>query len=163
METPEIRSFGISVFPTRHLRLVICAGSRPSPRGLGWRTSTQPTQAFRVQPARLSEFYARAYSEMSEDCLTLNVWSRAITSADKLPVMFWIHGGALVMGSGGDYDGASLPPSGSYDKLPSWSIWFLRILNFIRECQYPVKGFRDQIAALEWVRQHRTLAETPTM
>jgi len=47
-----------------------------------------------MQPARPSEFYARAYSEMSEDCLTLNVWSRAITSADKLPVMFWIHGGA---------------------------------------------------------------------
>ena len=37
---------------------------------------------------------------MSEDCLALNVWSRANTSADKLSVMFWIYGGALVVGSG---------------------------------------------------------------
>src|SRR5690349_2137838 len=36
----------------------------------------------------------------SEDCLTLNVWAPAGTRAGALPVMFWIHGGGYVNGSG---------------------------------------------------------------
>ena len=45
----------------------------------------------------------------SEDnCLTLNVYSRALLSGDKvqlglLPVMVWIHGGAFLFGSGSDF------------------------------------------------------------
>ena len=35
---------------------------------------------------------------MSEDCLTLNIWSPA--KAKKAPVFVWIHGGALSDGSG---------------------------------------------------------------
>jgi para-nitrobenzyl esterase len=35
----------------------------------------------------------------SEDCLTLNVWRTAAASASPLPVMVWIHGGAMVHGS----------------------------------------------------------------
>ena len=35
----------------------------------------------------------------SEDCLTLNVWRPAAASAQPLPVMVWIHGGAMVRGS----------------------------------------------------------------
>ncbi len=41
----------------------------------------------------------------SEDCLFLNVYVPATASAhSKLPVFFWIHGGALVTGSGAQYD-----------------------------------------------------------
>ena len=37
----------------------------------------------------------------SEDCLFVNVWRpAAASSAGKLPVMVWIHGGAFVFGSG---------------------------------------------------------------
>ncbi len=45
----------------------------------------------------------------SEDCLTLNVWAPRFepgsvpTDAQRLPVMFWIHGGGNSMGSGSDY------------------------------------------------------------
>jgi carboxylesterase type B len=36
----------------------------------------------------------------SEDCLYLNIWSPLISGSDELkPVMFWIHGGALLLGS----------------------------------------------------------------
>ena len=35
----------------------------------------------------------------SEDCLLLNVWAPRETD-ELLPVMVWIHGGALIMGSG---------------------------------------------------------------
>jgi len=41
-------------------------------------------------------------SEMSEDCLYLNVWASAdvVGSGARLPVLFWIHGGAYQFGSG---------------------------------------------------------------
>ncbi|MDP7420125.1 MAG: carboxylesterase family protein, partial [Gammaproteobacteria bacterium] len=38
--------------------------------------------------------------EMSEDCLTLNVWIPDHARGEKLPVMVWIHGGGFVQGSG---------------------------------------------------------------
>jgi para-nitrobenzyl esterase len=41
----------------------------------------------------------------SEDCLFLNIYVPArATAHSKLPVFFWIHGGALVTGTGADYD-----------------------------------------------------------
>lgn len=40
-----------------------------------------------------------AVATMSEDCLTLNVWTPA-QRAEPLPVMFWIHGGGFRFGSG---------------------------------------------------------------
>ena len=35
----------------------------------------------------------------SEDCLTLNVWTKNIDPAEKKPVMVWFHGGGFVVGS----------------------------------------------------------------
>ena len=35
-----------------------------------------------------------------EDCLFLNVYSPEKQQQDPLPVMVWIHGGALLVGSG---------------------------------------------------------------
>jgi para-nitrobenzyl esterase len=41
----------------------------------------------------------------SEDCLFLNVYVPATAKAhSRLPVFFWIHGGALVSGTGAQYD-----------------------------------------------------------
>ncbi|KAL5503975.1 hypothetical protein ACEPAH_8047 [Sanghuangporus vaninii] len=42
---------------------------------------------------------------MSEDCLYLNVWRPSGTSSnDKLPVLFWIYGGAWTSGAASMYD-----------------------------------------------------------
>ena len=38
--------------------------------------------------------------EMSEDCLTLNIWTPAKSGSDSLPVMVFIHGGGFVGGAG---------------------------------------------------------------
>ena len=39
-----------------------------------------------------------------DNCLTLNVYSRALKEADPmLPIMIWIHGGAFLVGSGSDF------------------------------------------------------------
>src|SRR5215470_18853501 len=35
----------------------------------------------------------------SEDCLTLNVWTRGLADRAKRPVMVWYHGGAFAFGS----------------------------------------------------------------
>lgn len=48
-----------------------------------------------------------------EDCLTINIQRPAGTTADaKLPVLFWIYGGAFELGSNGMYDGTELIKSG---------------------------------------------------
>jgi para-nitrobenzyl esterase len=45
----------------------------------------------------------------SEDCLFLNVWTPAnVTPSSKLAVFFWIHGGALVTGTGATYDPSTI-------------------------------------------------------
>ncbi len=54
-------------------------------------------------------------SEQSEDCLFLNVWTPANAEANaSLPVLFWIHGGAFIQGSGAQprYDGTELARRG---------------------------------------------------
>jgi len=37
-------------------------------------------------------------SRISEDCLYLNVWTAAMSSKERRPVMVWIHGGGLTNG-----------------------------------------------------------------
>src|SRR5690606_20979182 len=66
-----------------------------------------------VQPARpASSVYAYDVGDMSEDCLTLNIWSPA--DAREAPVFVWIHGGSLQSGSSNEpmYDGAGLAERG---------------------------------------------------
>ena len=47
----------------------------------------------------------------SEDCLYLNIWSprtQSTASGEKLPVMFWIHGGGNTIGTANTYPGGRL-------------------------------------------------------
>ena len=46
----------------------------------------------------------------SEDCLTLNVWTRGLRDGAKRPVMVWYHGGAFSYGSANtpSLDGSNL-------------------------------------------------------
>jgi len=44
----------------------------------------------------------------SEDCLTLNVYAPPDAQPERLPVMFWIHGGGNVQGGSDFYDGSAL-------------------------------------------------------
>jgi para-nitrobenzyl esterase len=113
-----------------------------------------------VQPASLSEFYNQPYVETSEDCLTLNVWTRAQQSSARLPVMVWVHGGALVMGSGRDYDGASLTSKGvilvtiNYRLGPFGFFAHPELSAESPQGSSGNQGYRDQIAALTWVQNN---------
>ena len=63
-----------------------------------------------VQLATMSG--AESETTGSEDCLTLNIWAPALTpeavETERLPVMFWIHGGGNTIGAGSSdfYNGA---------------------------------------------------------
>ena len=62
----------------------------------------------------------------SEDCLVLNVFTPMKTNEGLphlLPVMFWIHGGGLVVGESDGYDPSNLVAQKCYrrhDQLPDW-------------------------------------------
>lgn len=94
----------------------------------------------------------------SEDCLTINVWTAARTSADKLPVMVWIHGGGFEFGSSADpvNDGALLAAK----KVIVVSFNYrLGVFGFLAHNDLDKEGsvsgnfgVQDQLAALNWVR-----------
>ena len=45
------------------------------------------------------------YDDVSEDCLKLNVWTPALDTQKRLPVVVWLHGGGFTNGNGIEQDG----------------------------------------------------------
>jgi para-nitrobenzyl esterase len=96
----------------------------------------------------------------AEDCLFANVWTPE--GASGLPVMVWIHGGGFVIGSGSQqiYDGAALARRGEVVvvsinyRLGSFGFLHLTDLCPGMEGLADNVGMRDQVAGLEWVRDH---------
>ena len=95
----------------------------------------------------------------SEDCLSLNVW--APRDARQAPVMFWIHGGAFVEGSGGSgiYNGAALARQGVVVVTINYrlgALGFFAHPQLSAESKEPAANFgiMDQVAALAWVQKN---------
>ena len=148
----------------------------PPVGGLRWR-APQPVEKW--QGVRLAEEFgpacpqaARAdrpgmLGEISEDCLTLNVWAPVRgDDAEALPVMVWIHGGAYVVGSGSwpFYDGTELAQRGTVVVTINYRLgrlgWFGHpALTAEAAADHPQEplgnyGLMDQIAALGWVQRN---------
>ena len=95
----------------------------------------------------------------NEDCLFLNVWSPA-ADEKKRPVMFWIHGGGFMAGSGSSdlYDGSQFAKNG--DVVIVSINYRLGALGFLYFKDMPNNNFesnlgiKDQIAALQWVKEN---------
>jgi para-nitrobenzyl esterase len=98
----------------------------------------------------------------SEDCLFLNVYAPAsANSKSQLPVMFWIHGGGYLVGSGSE-------PRFSGDYLPTKGIvlvtinYRLGVFGFLATAELAKEaggsagnyGLLDVVAALHWVRNN---------
>ena len=98
---------------------------------------------------------------MGEDCLTLNVWTPRTAAVAKLPVMVWIHGGALIFGAGGlpVYDGAALAQRGAVVVTVNYRLgafgFFAHPAIVPPGSGNPMNfGLLDQIAALQWVQRN---------
>lgn len=97
---------------------------------------------------------------MSEDCLTLNVWSPVSGPSKNLPVMVWIHGGGFVNGSGTAalYDGSNLARQGVVVVTINYRLgrfgFFAHPALTRENPDGPLVNFgiMDQIAALKWVK-----------
>ena len=96
--------------------------------------------------------------EKSEDCLTLNIWTRG---GKNLPVMVWLHGGGFVNGGSGDplYNGANL--AASHDVIVVSFNYRLNIFGFMNFAAIDSAfadtgylGIKDQVAALTWIKEN---------
>ena len=96
---------------------------------------------------------------VSEDCLYLNVWSPAIGSNEKLPVMVYVHGGSNRSGWSWEpnYHGHALAQHGVVVVSIAYRLGDFGFFAHPELDQPPVVanfGLWDQVAALQWVQDH---------
>lgn len=103
--------------------------------------------------------------KQSEDCLTLNVWTKNPTAKVKKPVFFFIHGGAHIMGGTSDelYDGHNIIKEYGDDIIMVSANYRLNMMGLVDLSSieggedYPDAPWLclyDNIAALQWVQEN---------
>jgi para-nitrobenzyl esterase len=102
------------------------------------------------------------HNDISEDCLSLNVWTPAKTAGEKRPVFVFIYGGGFKEGSVAVplYDGEGLAKKGLVVVMMNYRLGVLGFLahpELTRESPNKTSGnygLLDQVAALQWVRDN---------
>lgn len=95
----------------------------------------------------------------NEDCLYLNVTAPKMAGNEKLPVLFWIHGGGFVDGASSDYDASKLANQGNIIVV---SVNYrLSLLGFFAHPAlnkeghlFANYGLLDQQFALRWTKEN---------
>ena len=111
-------------------------------------------------PTRFEPFLGPDPQPQSEEGLNLTVWTPGVDGA-KRPVYVWIHGGAYISGAGSFplYDGSSFAANGDIVcvginyRLGERGYLYLGHLDEAYAGSGN-NGLRDQVAALEWVRDN---------
>ena len=128
---------------------------QPVPADIATHTAT----VFGPHCAQLASAYGIAST--SEDCLYLNIYTPAKppVGAGPLPVMFWIHGGALVVGESNDYDPAPLIAANNV--IVVTINYRLGYLGYLAESGLDAEGhtaanygLMDQQFALNWINRN---------
>lgn len=88
-----------------------------------------------------------------DDCLNLNVWTPQPDPGARLPVLIWLHGGALTRGSSAVpvYDGRTFARDGVVFVSVNYRLGVEGYGLFPDVPANP--GLRDQLAALHWVHE----------
>ena len=137
------------------------APPKPAPKWSGVRDAARFGPAcYQPQSAAAGNIYADDPGPMSEDCLSLNIWTPA--DARGAPVFVWIHGGALWGGASSEaiYDGAKLATRGVVVVSINYRLGVLGYLahpGLSAESPLHVSGnygLLDQIEALRWVKRN---------
>jgi para-nitrobenzyl esterase len=109
--------------------------------------------------------YARNTSKqkiaLSEDCLSLNIWTSGTTDATR-PVMVWFHGRGFYAGAGSEYlyDGANLAARGDLVVVTvnhRLNIFGYLQLDHVAGNEFSASGnagVQDMELALQWVRDN---------
>jgi para-nitrobenzyl esterase len=100
-----------------------------------------------------------AISPQSEDCLFLNVWRPHHLRGKGLPVMIWIHGGALVTGEAAGYDPSAMVETGNIIVVTiNYRLGALGWLSAAAIADADGNsgnyGLMDQQLAMKWVRDN---------
>jgi para-nitrobenzyl esterase len=112
--------------------------------------------------AVLGEWNRHDSETSKEDCLYLNVITPSWPSKGRLPVMFWIHGGANAGGTASSalYKDGTLVQHGVVLVTVNYRLGvfgFLSHAELTRESSHHASGnygLMDQITALQWVRDN---------
>lgn len=115
---------------------------QPAAKWSGVRDATKPQQS----------------CAQSEDCLYLSVYAPAgAKPSDKLPVMFWIHGGSFTAVTSGPFDGKPFAKQGVILVVASYRLGragFFAHPALTKEGQPANFGLLDQISGLKWVQSN---------
>jgi para-nitrobenzyl esterase len=128
--------------------------------------SPQTASGFRSDYAQLIQWDKHiGTGGMSEDCLSLNVWTPAVNDSAKRTVLVSFHGGGWATGSGNGpmYDGGQLALLGDVvvvtvnHRLASFGYTHLAAVGAPEEFRFAgVCGVMDMVASLEWIRDNIT-------
>ncbi len=97
-----------------------------------------------------------------EDCLVLNLWTRAVGDNGKRPVMVWLHGGGYTSGTGSSaiYNGTGLVKRGDVvvitinHRLNVFGFTHLAEIAGDKFAGSGMAGMLDIVLALQWVRDN---------
>ena len=114
-------------------------------------------------PKKFAAMLGEPYTpSLSEDCLTLNVWTPSSTDGRGRPVLFFIHGGGYVFGQAGQpaFDGEAF--ARAHDavfvsvthRLNAFGFLYLEQIAGAEYAGSGNSGMLDLVAALGWVRDN---------
>jgi para-nitrobenzyl esterase len=143
--------------------------AEPPVGNLRW-TAPRPPRSW--QGARQADHFSDACAQTfpkfdfakTEDCLYLNVWTPAKSGSTGLPVIVWIHGGGLRVGSGREplFDGEDLAKKGLVVVTLNYRLGIIGFFvhpELTKESAHDSSGnygLLDQLAALQWIQRNIT-------
>jgi len=113
-----------------------------------------------LRGSRINHYFGNEAT--SEDCLYLNIWASADAGEGERPVIVWIYGGGLRIGSAAmrNYSGESLAKKGAVCVSMGYRVG---ALGFLAHPELTAEsprhasgnyGLLDQVAALQWIHDN---------
>lgn len=114
-----------------------------------------------LRPHNINHYFGEEAT--SEDCLYLNIWApQNATATTSLPVILWIYGGGLSIGSASmaNYSGENLAKKGVVYVSVGYRIGafgFMAHPDLTAQSPFRASGnygYLDQVAALQWIQRN---------